>query len=123
MFFVFGAFSDPLLEKGDLLRFESFVLRGGRHDIVVGGGDAVNKFRSFRITFDDDRLIVVPGPKSELLAIEAERVLFRLAGGGIRTVAVIAILGEDRLDLVVERDGLAGRAIDVEDGCQKGKDD
>ncbi len=78
-----------------------------RHHIVfISGVDALHEQRFGRIAFDDGRLTVTARCKSERLAIQSERILFGLPGGGVRSVTVIAVFGKNRLDVPVERNRL-----------------
>ena len=109
MFLVFAAARDPLFDQRDFVRAKRFVLGGGWHHVVIGGGDAPDQFRRVGVAFDDDGLSRVAVFVSEFCAIEAQRFFFGLARRGIRAVTLKTMFGEKRPDLVVVGNGVSGR--------------
>ena len=104
MFLVRGTLLDPLFQESNFVGLERFFVRFGRgHDVVgVGADDALDDVGGIGVAFEDGGLTAFAGEEGEFFAIEAERALFGLAGGGIWPVALVAILRKDGLDVIVE---------------------
>jgi hypothetical protein len=101
-----------MLDERDLGGLEGLVLLRRRHDLVlVLADDALEERALVRLALKDGgRLfLAVLGHarrKEAGFSVEAEA---RLAGTGIRAVAVEAVFGDDRTDVAVELDFLFGR--------------
>src|SRR5437764_11084607 len=103
MLFVFCTLGDPFLDESDLLRFDGLMLRRWRHDVVVGRGDAPHQLGSLRMPFDDDWFAIIARLEGKLLLVQPHWMFFGFSARRVRPVAMVAILGEKRLDLVIER--------------------
>src|SRR5688572_3329529 len=107
MTFVFCALRDPFFDEGDFPRVHYLVTFRWRHDLVL-----VLRFYQFdqlgfsRVSFDDDWRSRIAYFESFRFDIKAQGFFFRLARAGIRSMAVVAILGKDGLDVLVERNDL-----------------
>jgi len=91
-----GALVDPGAEDSDLLIWER---TSGRHlQAAVAVDEPTDKFAFGAVARDDDRAIIA-APQSVLPLVEAEAGLL-----GVFAVTGVALLGEDRLDVLFEVD-------------------
>jgi hypothetical protein len=98
---------DPALKDRDLARGETAELGLGRwhHLLLVGARDSEEDF-AFGALSGHDRRESLPGPGCALAGVEAQTSLSILL---VRTVAVVALVRENRPDLPVEVDRGRGR--------------
>jgi hypothetical protein len=98
---------DPALKDRDLARGETAELGLGRwhHLLLVGARDSEEDF-AFGALSGHDRRESLPGPGCALAGIEAQTSLSILL---VRTVAVVALVRENRPDLPIEIDWARGR--------------
>ena len=108
MLFILGAFVDPATNEFDFGRLQLLMRLGRRHDFVwVFVQHALQNWRFVRVALNDDHVTALGGLESELSTVEAE---LGLARTSVRPVAVVAILGQDGLDIAVKRDTVGGRS-------------
>ena len=104
MRFVLGTLLDPFFQQCDLFRFEILVGLGRRHaQFRVRLMDQLDHQRSRRISRHDGRFSVLPFREGKLRGVEPQRFFFRFARAGVGAVTMVTGLGENRLDVLVER--------------------
>ena len=117
-----GAFLDPKLEGGLLLRLEDPVrVRRGHEVVRIRGRDPGPKGRPGRVAGGQDGAFLLGSTVETFLGVEAQA---RLALAGVRAVAVETVLGKERPDIPIElqgRPGSRGRRVQCEqDGHHEG---
>jgi len=105
-----GTFGDPAADEVFLRGGEGLVVIGRGHNFLgVGAEDAGDEFALFGLAGDDGGETGTAAGEGGLVQIQTEA---GLAGACVGAVAVVAIVGEDRLYFPTEVDGLGGEGGD-----------
>ena len=101
---ILGALFDPALDHRDFSRIHRLVTLRGRHDgIRILFVHPLDEHRFFRISLDDHRQPVIPQNEGVFHPVQAQRSFLGLPRPGVRAMAMITILRENRLDVLIER--------------------
>ena len=115
---VLRALRDPATQHREFGGLHRLVRLRRRHDFVgILLQDARDEGRLIRVALDDDDVAALGGREGVLRSVEAQS---RLAGARVRSVAVVAILRQDRLDVPVEGDAVGGHEGERRQGEQEG---
>ena len=115
---VLRALRDPATQHREFGGLHRLVRLRRRHDFVgILLQDARDEGRLIRVALDDDDVAALGGREGELRSVEAQP---RLAGTRVRSVAVVAILRQNRLDVPVEGDAVGGHEGERRQGEQEG---